>query len=385
MTATLITGIGLLVTNDPAREGPLGELPDAAVVIDGEQVVWTGPAGAAPAADSSVDVAGACVIPGFVDSHNHLVFAGDRADEFGARMNGRRYEAGGIMRTVSATRAASDDQLRAMVSRLRGEMRAQGTTTFETKSGYGLDVETEARLVRIGAEFTDEVTFLGGHVVAPEYRDRPDDYVRLVCGAMLQACAPHVRWIDVFCERGAFDAEQSLEILRAGRDAGLGLRLHAAQLQPSTVIADAVELGLTSIDHCTFLAKADLDALAGSATVATLLPAAEFSTRQPYPDARRLLDAGITVALATDCNPGTAFTTSMPFCLAIAVREMHMTPQQALWSATAGGAAALRRTDVGRITPGARADLVQLDAPHWLHLMYRPGVPLVKRTWCAGR
>ncbi len=385
MTATLMHGIGLLVTNDPQWGGPLGELPDAAIVIEDQQIVWVGYERAAPAADLAVDLAGACVIPGFVDSHSHLIFAGDRADEFGARMNGEPYEAGGILRTVRATRQAGDDELRAMVHRLRDEMCAQGTTTFEVKSGYGLDVANEARLVRIGAEFTDEVTFLGAHVVAPEYRDNPDDYVRLVCGPMLKGCSPFVRWIDVFCERGAFDAAQSLEILRAGRDAGLGLRLHAAQLQPSEVIPSAVDLGVASIDHCTFLSDADIAALADSRTVATLLPAAEFSTRQPYPDASRLLDAGITVAMATDCNPGTAFTTSMPFCLAIGVREMHLTPQQALWSATAGGAAALRRRDIGFIRPGARADLVQLNASHWLHLMYRPGVLVIGRVWSAGR
>lgn len=383
--STLITGIGRLVTNDPARDrGPLGELTDAAVLIDGEQVAWVGDAHAAPPADEAVDLDGAAVIPGFVDSHSHPVFAGERSEEFAARMAGQRYAAGGIMSTVTATRAASDDRLRATVSRIRAEMLDEGTTTFEAKTGYGLDVATEARLARIAAEFTDEVTFIGAHVVGPEWRDDPDGYVDLVRGDMLAACRPHVRWIDVFCEEGAFNVDQSLAVLEAGRRAGLGLRLHAAQLGPTSIIGDAVALGAASIDHCTFLSDADVDAMAGSQTVATLLPAAEFSTRQPYPSARRLLDAGATVAIATDCNPGTAFTASMSFCLAVAVREMGMTPAEALWSATAGGAAALRRDDVGVIRPGARADLVALAAPGWAHLMYRPGVPLVSDVWLGG-
>jgi imidazolonepropionase len=387
---TLVTGIGLLVTNDPAWESAgqstaeLGEVRDAAIVIDGPRIAWVGRRLHAPDADERVDLEGACVIPGFVDSHSHPVFAGERSDEFAARMEGRRYEAGGIMRTVTATRAASDEELRATITRVRAEMLADGTTTFEAKTGYGLDVVTEARLASIAAQFTPEVTFLGAHVVGPEWRDDPDGYVDLVCGPMLAACAPHCRWADVFCETGAFDPDQSLAVLRAAAASGLELRLHAAQLGPTSIIADAVGLGVASIDHCTFLSDADVAALAGSQTVATLLPAAEFSTRQPYPSARRLLDAGATVALATDCNPGTAYTGSMSFCLAVAVREMGMTPAEALWAATAGGARALRRDDVGVLRPGAAADLVALAAPSWLHLMYRPGVPLVSSVWRAG-
>lgn len=383
--STLITGIGLLVTNDPSHDGtPLGELRDAAVVVEDERIAWLGGADCAPAADQGVDLDGACVIPGFVDSHSHPVFAGERSGEFAARMAGQRYEAGGIMRTVRSTRAASDDELRGTVARVRAEMLAEGTTTFEAKTGYGLDLATETRLAAIAAEYTPEVTFLGAHVVAPEWVSDPDGYVDLVCGDMLAACRPFARWIDVFCEAGAFNDEQSLAVLRAGSRAGLGLRLHAAQLGPSTVIDEAVRLGVASIDHCTFLSDADVAALAGSGTAATLLPAAEFSTRQPYPSARRLLEAGATVALATDCNPGTAYTTSMSFCLALAVREMGMTPGEALWSATAGGARALCRDDVGVIRPGARADLVALAAPSWTHLMYRPGVPLVCDVWRSG-
>jgi len=375
----LITGIGELFTNDPAQGGILR---DAAVVVDGDRIAWVGPAGHAPAADERLDAEGAAVLPGFVDSHSHLIFAGDRAAEFGARMAGEPYTGGGIRTTVAATRAASDDELRASAARLVAEARRQGTTTIEIKSGYGLSVADEARSLRIARELTDETTFLGAHVV-PAGQD-PADYVDLVTGAMLTAATPYARWIDVFCERGAFDGEQARAILTAGAKAGLQLRIHASQLGPGPGVQIAVELGAASADHCTHLTDADVDALAGSDTVATLLPGAEFSTRSRYPDARRLLDAGVTVALATDCNPGSSYTSSMPFCLALAVREMRMTPAEALRAATLGGARALRRTDIGLIAAGARADLVLLDAPSYLHLAYRPGVPLVKAVLHDG-
>jgi imidazolonepropionase len=309
------------------------------------------------------------------------MFAGDRADEFEARMSGRAYEAGGIRRTVRLTRDASDDELLANARRLKAEARAQGTTTIEIKSGYGLSVADESRALRLAATLTDEVTYLGAHVVPVEFASDRDAYVDLVCGEMLVACAPFARWIDVFCETGAFTIEESRRILTAGAAAGLGLRLHAAQLAHAPdAIALGVELGAASIDHCTYLTDADVDALAASSTVATLLPGVEFSTRQPYPDARRLLDAGVAIALACDCNPGSSFTTSMPFCVALAVREMGLTPYEALRAATAGGAAALQRTDIGHLGLGARADLVVLDAPTYVHLAYRPGVPLVHRV-----
>lgn len=378
MTATVLTGIGELVTGDVER--PI--VPDAALVIEGERIAWVGEAAAAPDADSRVDVGGRAVIPGFVDSHTHLVFAGDRGDEFEARMSGRPYTAGGIRRTVAATRAASEAQLLANGRRLVAEARRQGTTTIEVKSGYGLSVEHELRSVRVARELTEEVTFLGAHVV-PEGAER-DAYVELVTGPMLDACAPYARWIDVFCETGAFTLDETERILRAGAERGLGLRMHAGQLGPSAGVRLAVELGAASVDHCTFLRDDDVDALAASDTVATLLPGAEFSTRQPWPDARRLLDAGVRVALASDCNPGSSFTTSLSFCIALAVREMGMTPLEAVLAATASGAAALRRDDVGRVTPGARADLVLLDAPSHVHLAYRPGVPLVSRVWSRG-
>ncbi|WP_406000423.1 imidazolonepropionase [Streptomyces sp. NBC_00829] len=387
MSTTLITNIRSLVTNDPALGDatPLGLLPDAAVVLDGDRVAWVGPAAGAPAADEAVDAGGRAAIPGFVDSHSHLVFAGDRTQEFNARMSGRAYSAGGIRTTVAATRAATDEELSANVARYMAEALRQGTTTFETKSGYGLTVEDEARALRIAAFHTDEVTYLGAHIVSPDYADDPAAYVALVTGEMLDACAPYARWVDVFCEKGAFDGDQARAILTAGKAKGLHPRVHANQLGHGPGVQVAVELDAASADHCTHLSDEDVDALANSSTVATLLPGAEFSTRAQWPDARRLLDAGATVALSTDCNPGSSFTSSVPFCIALAVRDMGMTPDEAIWSATAGGAAALRRTDVGRLTPGARADLVLLDAPSHVHLAYRPGVPLVSDVWRQGK
>ncbi|QCW52061.1 imidazolonepropionase [Nocardioides dongxiaopingii] len=383
MTSTLITGIAELVTNDPAAPDLLGAVEHAALVVEGTTVAWVGRAADAPAADAAVDVGGRAVLPGWVDSHSHLVFAGDRAAEFEARMTGTPYAAGGIRTTVAATRAATDEQLTAHVGRLVAEMRRQGTTTVEIKSGYGLSVHDEARSLAVARQFTDETTFLGAHVV-PADAD-PDAYVALVTGPMLTAAAPHARWIDVFCERGAFDADQARAVLAAGAAAGLRGRLHANQLTQGPGVRLACELGLAAVDHCTYLADADVAALADSGTVATLLPGVEFSTKQPYPDARRLLDAGVHVALASDCNPGSCFTSSLPFCIALAVREMGMTPAEAVHAATAGGARALDRDDVGHLTPGARADLLVLDAPSHRHLAYRPGVPLVTSTWLGGR
>ncbi|MFC8266755.1 imidazolonepropionase [Streptomyces cinereoruber] len=384
--ATAIVNIASLVTNDPSLgdRSFLGLIQDAAVVVEGDRVVWVGESSKAPATDNRVDAAGRAVIPGFVDSHSHLVFAGDRTAEFNARMSGQPYEAGGIRTTVAATRAASDEALSANVAHYLREALAQGTTTFETKSGYGLTVEDEARALRIAAEHTDEVTYLGAHIVSPDYADDPAAYVDLVTGPMLDACAPYARWVDVFCEKGAFDGDQARAILTAGRAKGLHPRVHANQLSYGPGVQLAVELDAASADHCTHLTDADVDALASGNTVATLLPGAEFSTRAEWPNARRLLDAGVTVALSTDCNPGSSFTSSVPFCIALAVRDMGMTPDEAVWSATAGGAAALRRTDIGRLTPGTRADLTLLNAPSHVHLAYRPGVPLVSEVWRRG-
>jgi len=387
----LITNIGELVTNAPrdavsvSSPGPFEAIADAAIVLDAGLVAWSGPAAEAPAADEVVDAAGRAVLPGFVDSHAHLVFAGERGAEFAARMAGLPYSAGGIRSTVAATRAASDDVLRSNLARLAGEMLAQGTTTFECKSGYGLTVADEARSVTLAGEVTPEVTYLGAHVVPAEFDGDVARYVDLVCGEMLAACAPRAKWVDVFCEDGAFGADEARAVLAAGEAAGLQPRIHANQLGPGRGVQVAVEAGAASADHCTFLSDTDVDALAASGgTVATLLPGVEFSTRSPYPDAQRLLSAGVTVAIASDCNPGSCFTSSMPLCVALAVREMRMTTAEAVWAATAGGARALRRTDVGHLGTGARGDLIMLDAPSHAYLAYRPGVPLVTGVWRSG-
>ena len=385
MTTTLVTGIGELTTMDPEHpdaEDALGTLHDAALVMGADdQVLWVGRSGV-PDADRRVDVDGRAVIPAFVDSHTHLVFAGDRSAEFAARMSGVAYDGGGITSTVQATRDAPDDELRDLLRGRLDEMRAQGTGVVEVKSGYGLDLASETRLLRLAREVTDEVTFLGGHVVPREYRSRRGDYVDLVTGPMLTEARAYARWIDVFCEPHspyAFTADEGRTILLAGRDAGLGLRVHGNQLGPGPGVRLAVELGAASVDHCTYLTGQDVDALAAGTTVATLLPGVEFSTRHPYPDARALLDAGVTVALATDCNPGTSYTSSMPFVIALAVRELRLTPQEALWAATRGAAASLARNDIGRIAVGARGGVTVVDAPSHRHLAYRAGVPLARR------
>lgn len=380
---TVLDNIGLLVTADETLgDGALGLIRNASVVFAGEHVVSVGAAG--QTADHRIDAGGACVVPGFVDSHTHLVFAGDRGDEFAARMAGRPYEAGGIRTSVSATRSASDKQLAVLTDGRRTEARRAGITTLEIKSGYGLDAHHEARCLQVGQQFTPETTFLGAHVVPPEFEGRTDDYVHHVCTDMLAAAAPHARWIDAFCEVGAFDADQSRTVLAAGKAAGLGLRLHANQLGHGPGVQLAVEMGCASADHCTYLTDDDISALASGDTVATFLPATDFSTRQPYPNARRVIDAGARVALATNCNPGSSYTTSMGFCLALAVRDLYMSPEEALLAATIGGARALRRTDVGRIAAGMRADMLVLAAPSYTHFVYRPGVPLINAVIEAG-
>jgi imidazolonepropionase len=382
----LIDNIGLLVTNDPdAGSGDLGERVGAAVAIDeAGTVAWIGAAGSAPEATSGgrIDAGGRCVIPGFVDAHTHLVFAGDRAGEFTARLQGRPYEAGGIRSTVDATRKASGADLLARTRHLAREALRAGTTTLEVKSGYGLTVADERKQLRVAnaveAPSLPRVvpTFLGAHVVPWEYEGRADDYVALVTGEMLDACAPLAAGCDVFCERGAFNADQARAVLAAGRQRGLDVRIHANQLETGPGAAIAAELEAASADHLTHVTDADIDGLATAGVVATLLPAAELCTRSPHAPAGRLLDAGATVALATDCNPGTSYTTSMPFVIALACLGMDMTPADALAAATVGGARALRRDDVGRLKPGLRGDLVVLDAPHYVHLAYRPGVLL---------
>jgi imidazolonepropionase len=381
-----ITNIGSLVTNDPNLGiGILGELENASVVIENGKIAWVGNSGSASAADQAIDAKGMGVIPGYVDSHAHMIFAGDRSKEFEARMNGEKYSAGGIKSTVAKTRAASDAELEANFIFLQNEMICSGITSFESKSGYGLSVADEARSLGIAAKHTSETTFLGAHVVPEDYAGRADDYVSLVTGEMLEACAPHAKWVDVFCDVGAFDIDQSRAILQAGIAKGLMPRIHANQLAQGGGVQLAVELDCASADHCTHLSSSDVEALAGSNTVATLLPGAEFSTRATYPDAKKLFDAGVTVALATDCNPGSSYTTSISFCMAVAIRDMGFSPEQALWSATLGGAKALRRNDVGSLSVGMSADLVILSAPSFRHLGYRPGVDQISQVIKAGK
>jgi imidazolonepropionase len=400
LSTVLVTAIGELVPNsypqgvdnysggesaDSTGVDGSGVMHDAAFVIEDGRIAWIGSAHAAPACDTAMSVNGRAVIPGFVDSHAHLAFAGDRSAEFTARMTGRPYTAGGIRTTVAATRAADDEQLQSNIRRLVTEMARQGTTTVECKTGYGLTVEDELRTIRLARKECDVATLLGAHVVPAEFADHREQYVDLVAGPMIEACAPYADYVDVFCERGAFDEAETRTILAAAKANGLKLRLHANQLGFGPGVRLAVEFGAASADHCTYLDDQDVEALAGSATVATLLPGVEFSTRSPYPDARRLIEAGATVALASDCNPGSCYTSSMPFCLALAVREMRMSPMEALRAATLGGAKALDRTDVGHLGVGARADFAVLDAPSYVHLAYRPGVPLIHSTWKNGR
>jgi imidazolonepropionase len=381
-----ITNIGSLVTNDPILEsGLLGEIENACVVIEAGKISFVGPSSSAPATDEKIDAQGMGVIPGFVDSHAHMIFAGDRAREFEARMNGEKYSAGGIKSTVERTRVASDKELERNMLSLIHEMTRSGITTFESKSGYGLSVKDEARSLAIASKHTEETTFLGAHVVPADYAGKADEYVALVTGEMLDASAPHAKWVDVFCDVGAFDVDQSREVLKAGIAKGLFPRIHANQLAAGGGVQLAVELDCASADHCTHLSASDIEALAGSNTVATLLPGAEFSTRAIYPDVKKLFDAGVSVAIATDCNPGSSFTTSMSFCMAVAIRDMGFSPEQALWSSTMGGARALRRKDVGALSAGMRADLSILSAPSFRHLGYRPGVDQIQQVLKDGQ
>ena len=410
----LITGISELVVNDLATLGELGVITDAALLIDDGRIVWSGPSAEADTAAENhlgdgglrlndddiangevtsandlsgletIDLGGKAVIPGFVDSHNHLIFAGDRSAEFAARMAGQKYSAGGIATTVAATRAASEAELEANLVHLLDQAKRQGTTTFEIKSGYGLTVPDEIRALDIINRHTEESTLIAAHVVPPEFKDEPERYVDLVIDEIIPAATGKAKWIDVFCETGAFTEDQTRRIIEAGKSAGMKPRLHANQLTEGGALKLGAELGCISVDHATFASDEDLAVLAEAGTVVTLLPSIEFSTRQPYPDARRYVDAGVSLAIATDCNPGSGFSNSMPFVIAIGVRDMHFTVEQAVWAATAGGANALQRTDVGHLGVGARADLTILDAPSYRHLAYRPGVQLVERVYSGG-
>ena len=386
MTSTLLHGISELVTNDPALGAtPLGLITDAALVLQDGRVVWVGAGRSAPAADSAVDLGGRAVLPGWVDSHSHVIYAGDRSAEFAARMAGAPYRAGGMRVTIEATRAVDDQTLLRTARRHRAEMLLGGTTCAETKTGYGLTVHDERRAAATArAAGFEEITYLGAHVVPAEYAKDPDGYVDLVCGPMLDAVAGDVGWVDVFCEDGAFDEAQSRRVLAAGQRKGLGLRVHGNQLGPGPGVRIAVDLGAASVDHCTHLTPADMDLLAVSSTVATLLPACDLSTRQQAAPGRALLDAGARVALASNCNPGSSYTSSMNLVVALAVLQCGLSTAEAVHAATAGGAAALRRTDVGHLAPGARADIHVLDAPSHAYLAYRVGMPLTYRVFRHG-
>ena len=411
--STLITNIGELSTQDESRGSEGSVLADAAVVFEGERISWIGAASDAPAADARVDAGGRAGLPGWVDSHTHLVFAGDRSAEFEARMAGESYAAGGIAVTTGATRAASDYDLTRLLLARVAEAAAGGTTYLETKTGYGLNVEEERRHARIASTVANQVTYLGAHLV-PAGVDA-DDYTDLVCTGMLEAVLPYVQWADVFCEEGAFTEAQSRRVLQACRDAGLGLRVHGNQLGHGAGVALAVEFGAASVDHVNHLTDDDVDALAGTwtgwkpgasgsgtdgsgtgapGTVATCLPACDLSTRAPLAPGRRLLDAGVQVALASNCNPGTSYTSSMNFCVATAVLQMGLTVSEAVRAATYGGALALRvhtgqdrdgQRAVGSLAVGHRADLQLLNAPSAAHLAYRPGMPLTGAVWRAGQ
>ena len=386
MSQSLIKNIGLLVTNDPSLgKTELGLIENAALLIENGKVTWVGANESAPTAEKTIDAAGKAVIPGFVDSHNHLIFAKDRAAEFSARMKGESYTAGGIATTVAATRSATDDELLSNATRLVHEGLHSGTTTIEIKSGYGLTVKDEVRSLHIAKQLTEETTFLGAHVVPSEYKGKADEYVDLICEQMITQVKAHAKWIDVFCDKGAFTTDQARKILNAGVAAGLKPRLHANQLEQGDGIALGVEVGAASVDHISHFNNEDIELLKKGKTVATFLPGAEFSTRSKYPDARRLLEAGVTVAIASDCNPGSSYTTNMPLMIALAVREMYFTPEQALWSATKGGALALQRDDVGHLAVGARADFVILKESSNIHLAYRPGVNLIDEVWQHGK
>lgn len=385
MTSRALYNISELTTNDPeAGPGPCGRLSDAAIVFDEGRVVWIGPSQRTPAVDEAIDVEGRAVLPGFVDSHTHLVFAGDRLGEFEARRSGRPYGPEGIMTTVERTRSATRAQLESAAAERLNELLVGGSTTVEIKSGYDLTVDGERRLLEVAASLTAETTFLGAHVVPPAYAHRRDEYVSLVAGEMLDACAPLARWADVFCDRGAFTVGEARFILEAARARGLGLRLHGNQIDDTGGVELAVELDAASVDHCSHVNDDDVALLARSHTVATLLPGAEFCTGAAYPSGRRLVDAGVTVALATDCNPGTSYVTSMSFVIALAVRESGLSPDEAIHAATRGGALALRRDDLGRLVVGGPADAVVLRRTRAAELAYRPGGEPVRRVYRAG-
>ncbi len=383
MSSTAFTNIATLVTNDPSiGDGPLGVLHGATVVIENEKISHIGKS-VPNGVDKEIDCSGKTLIPGFVDSHTHLIFAGDRAQEFSARSRGEKYTAGGINTTVESTRKASDSVLSANAERLLNEAALSGTTTIEIKSGYGLNEVDELRSIEIASHFTTETTLLAAHVIPREFKDNPDGYVDLIVKRIIPASK--AKWVDVFCDKGAFSEDQSRRIYDAGIAHGMIPRIHANQLQRTNAVQLAIELGAASADHLSNSNDEDIQALAASKTVATLLPGAEFSTQHEGKLGRKFLDAGAKVAIASDCNPGSSYTTSMPFCIAAAVSLMGFTVEEAVLAATLGGAQALRRSDIGKIAPGFQADLALLESESYIHLAYRPGINLISQTYKSGR
>lgn len=398
MSDLLVTGIGMLVTNEPRLgRGRCGVRHDAALLVHDGRVGWVGDAGSIPSGAGGtalLDLGGRCVLPGFVDAHTHLVFAGDRSGEFSRRMEGASYEeiraaGGGIMATVRATREASFDDLLG-ASRPRAErMLAAGTTTVEIKSGYGLEAGCERRMLEVALRIGEDVgidvvpTFLA-HTVPAEWNADREGYLRILLEEMLPACAPLARYVDVFCDRGAFSVDETRRILAAAGRAGLRPRLHAEQLAHTGAADLAAELRAASADHLDHLDAGQARRLAAAGTVAVLLPGAMLSLQTAPPPLALLRDAGVTVALATDCNPGTSYVETMPFVIALAVLVLGMTVEEAVWGATRGGALALDEPDKGLLAPGAVADLVVLDADHPAHLAYRPDTPLVETVIRRG-
>lgn len=398
MTDLLLTGIGQLVTNDPDREGLLGVVDDAAVAIKDGRVAWVGPADGLLREFRQlpeIDCDGRAIIPGFVDSHTHLVFGGNRADEFARRLRGESYEdimaaGGGIQSTVTATRNTSTSSLVTDAVRRARRMLGTGTTTVEVKSGYGLDLETELRMLEVAAAIPDLVpidvvaTFLGAHVVPSDYRDDREAYVQEVIEEMLPAAAGHADFCDVFCDNGAFSVDEARRILAAASRHGMESRLHANQMAHSGGAALAAEIGAVTADHLDHITDSDVAGLQAAGTVAVLFPTVSLSLQLAPPPARRLWDGGVPVAIATDCNPGTSYVENMQLVVAAATLTSALTPEESLWAATRGGARALRKDDRGWIVPGAAADLVMLEANGYVEIPYRPGTDLVRMVIKGG-
>jgi imidazolonepropionase len=365
---------------------------DAAVVVRAGRVAWTGADADLPAdaPEQVLDAAGACVVPGFVDAHTHLMYAGVRRAEFVARLAGTAYDGGGIRTTVEATAAAGDDGLLDLALGRATEALALGTTTMEVKTGYGLSPDAELRLLRLIAELAErtpvriEPTYLGAHVV-PAGRDRAD-YVAEVVATLPAAAAAGARWADVFCDRGVFTVDEARHILTAAKDAGLGLRLHAEEIARTGAAGLAAELGCASADHLEHVSPEDAAAMAAAGVVGVLLPTVTLSLRsQAWGHAELLRDAGVELALATDCNPGTSWCESMPYAIQLGCLAMGLSVAEAFRAATLGGAHALRRDDVGHLGAGAHGDLVVLDAEHEADVVAHLGGRPVTATVVGGR